>query len=335
MLLSLVAATTLNAQLDTARRTNTDALKIGNAVPNNCELKDVPLKGTELRYYPPFSPSDGVLDAWCKLQTLKSDEPIKVYLVTQEQSTPLVKSTFHPDGSVHSTKAMFAYDLVNAIQDNGGVYLSRALKVLETVGFPKDSPEGSYRFYEGSLQMELGGVDIFGLPFTVVVYFNANPALIGKHFDGTSNYLHVPVADSRGVKREVGFPWKLAFVQLSSNDRRTKMATPEISRLFVQRYGKWITKADVAEPEQGDKDHRTTEVDDGLIKVNLHQGKRKAEGDAYLEMNYMASPKGQYNSWLNANVDFEKFKSGVVERQRQSVVNGMKAAEKKNPDPFK
>src|SRR5579872_7467100 len=63
---------------------------------------EVPIPGSELRYCRPFGPMDSLDEIWCKFQTFTSTDPIVVRLNTPE-SAPLFKSTFSPDGVVHSS----------------------------------------------------------------------------------------------------------------------------------------------------------------------------------------------------------------------------------------
>lgn len=235
---------------------------------------------------------------------------------------------------------MFAYDLVNAIQTGGGVYLNRAVRKLSAIGFPEDSVEGAYRTYTGQLRVELDAVEIMGLEFTVIVSFAPTSNLIPKYFSHAAEYLNIPLRTTRAdtTPVEVGFPWTLDSISLSSRDRRIEVAAPEIKNSILQKYAKWVTKRDIVERSQGASSGRTrtsrmSEVEDGVILINFEEGAyADASKERFLYISYLPSSKGPYD-WRRGT-DFEEFRKFAVEKHRQAVVSGMKAAPKKNPDPF-
>src|SRR5580704_7325297 len=123
------------------------------------EIVDVPIPGSDLRYYHPFGPADTVADIWCKLQTFSSPEPITVRLGTPD-AAPLFKSHFSPDGAVHSTGAMFADEFANSILRYGWPPISRQVRALSSFGIPANAPEGKYHIYTGPLVVELKAVQM-------------------------------------------------------------------------------------------------------------------------------------------------------------------------------
>ena len=274
------------------------------AIPDNCEITPEPaaVKNAALHFYPPFAPSDTIYDAWCKLQSFKSGQPVKAFLVTKEGSFEILHGDYAVDGTVHETKASLAKVLVPVIASNNGPNFWRATYVMRQgsedvvprplpTGVPAAAPEANYTFYYGSLQLELQDVEIMGLKFTVGITFDPDSGLIPKHFAKTAaDYLHVPMAITeqsqvrtgdcpqcfRNVStlktREVGFPWVLKTVTFQSTDDRVGVATPEIKKSIKDKYAKWIKKNDVTEPHDNDPLHKVTEISDGLIFMMIHEG---------------------------------------------------------------
>lgn len=314
--------------------------EISQKYPANCDVAEAPMTG-DVRYFPPFAPTDSIVDLWCKVQTFKSTEHIKFWLVTDEHSTPLLESSFVPDGTVHLNRERFMYSLVHSIEtNNGGAYFWRATRNLGSFGIPSDAPEAPYQFYTGKLYMELKDVEIMGFRFMVSATFEPNPGLIPAHFSKTADYLHIPVssydvATRKTVPKEVGFPWILTTVTLYSTDQRIDAGGPEIRKGLVSKYGKWVKKNDVADPSPNDPAHHQTTISDGAILIGIHEGvvgrqpgNTSPAGTKYFQANYLPQNNGPLDKIGPGNLEFKKFITDATDRRKKAIQDQMKT---KNP----
>ena len=324
---SATTATTLTKspselEIERAAKTAFDSL------PHDCSVPDQPT-GTDLRLLAPFAPNEGVLEAWCKIQTFKSSSPIKVWLVTDEHTTQLIKSSFIPDGTVQSKRNMFAFDLITNIHRNGGAYFGRATRTVGSYGVPEGAPEAPYQVYTGNLLMELSDVEMMGLKFTLSVTFEPNMGLIPKHFSNAADYLHIPMSSSNNTTKSVGFPWVLSMVSLFSTDQRIAVASPEIKNMIVQKYAKWVESKDEIDPQ--DKRHLSTQIVDRSIRIGIHEGIDSETKAKYLQINYLPRSNGPLDAITPGKSEFRTFVKSATDRYKQSVLDQMKAKGTKNP----
>lgn len=276
------------------------------------EIHEVPIPGSELRYFCPFGPADTIADIWCKLQTLSSTEPIVVRLGTLD-SAPLFKSHFSPDGVVHSTGAMFADEFARSILRCGWPSIGRQVRALSSFGVPADAPEGTYHIYTGSLLVELNGVQLSGLPFLVRASFGSNFRLIVRHFSAGADYLHcvVPSGDTDSGM-VVGFPWTLYRLTLYSDDRRLISGVPEFVKALKTRYEKYA----LSDPSfTGDV------TSDGVVAISVSEGIAKGSNNRSLQITYAPVPHGPLDDLSTADQEFVEFAKTITERRARVIAS--------------
>lgn len=177
---------------------------------------------------------------------------------------------------------MFANNLAKFIMNppsgsSARFYLQRNTHSLAEAGFPPDTPEAQSLDFDGDLVMELGGVEIMGLDFTVTARFTGNAGVITRRFTKSQDYFHVPISiGSENASRlhikpnqpvSVGFPWALAFVQVQSRDAHVQIAAPEITKSIVQKYQKYVKQ--IAAPQPNDQNRESMQsFDYGLRHLN-------------------------------------------------------------------
>src|SRR5579862_5807271 len=113
------------------------------------EAAEVPIPGSELRYYKPFGPSDSIFDVWQKLQSFVSSERPTIRLLPNDDTTPLITGNFCPDGTLHHSRAAFLQEFENKIRTSAGPSAWRAVRTVSSFGIPRHLPEGGYHFFTG------------------------------------------------------------------------------------------------------------------------------------------------------------------------------------------
>lgn len=281
------------------------------------EVREAPIPGSELRYYQAFGPSDTIFDAWFKLQAFTSTEPIAVRLIPTDGTTPILVSSFLPDGTVHSSTEVFFLELANAIRSNGGPGAWRGVRQLSSFGIPASAREGAYHIFTGSLRLELKGVRIMGLTFSIAVTFEPNLGLIPKHFSDLNTYFHceMPVGGIAGKGRSepdnvvIGFPWSLSGVTLHSQDSQLESEGGKIIRAIIGKYEKFVCQNQVVVPTPEDANRKVTLVSDGIVGIAIHQG--IAHGRRFLRIEYGPTPQGPIDEISAGDAEFLRFAKAV------------------------
>lgn len=281
------------------------------------EVRETPIPGSELRYYQAFGPSDTIFDAWYKLQAFTSSEPIAVRLVPTDGTTPILVSSFQPDGTAHSSAEMFFLELANAIRSNGGPGAWRGVRQLSSFGIPASAREGAYHIFTGTLRLELKGVQIMGLSFSIAVTFEPNLGLISKHFSDLNTYFHceMPVGGISGKGRSgsenvvIGFPWSLSAVTLHSQDSRLESEGAKIIRAITEKYEKFVCQNQVVVPTPEDAHRKVTLVSDGILGIAIHQGVVKER--RFLRIEYGPTPQGPIDEISAGDAEFLRFAKSV------------------------
>jgi hypothetical protein len=302
------------------------------APPPRVELPEVPIDGSELRYYKPFGPADSIFDVWMKLQTFVSTEPITVRLSPSDDTGPIYKSDFVADGTVHSTREAFYQDLTASLR-NAGPSGWRAVRRLSRFGIPSHAPEGSYHFFTGSLRIELRGVRIMGLPFTLGATFEPNLGLIPRHFAHAAEYLHCEMvsSDGRGRGREaettvVGFPWSLTAVTLYSEDRRLDQQASTITKAIHEKYARHVQQDQVLTAGSVDP-RKFTVISDGVVAIAMHEGvfETKTTQGKFLQIEYSPVPRGRLDEVTAGDVEFLAFAKALADMPKEEVVEAVAA----------
>ena len=207
---------------------DSNAAPIGPAPGPKIEVFEVPIAGSELHYYKPFGPTDSVFDVWWKLQSFTSTGPITVRLSPTDDTAPIVRSAFLADGTDSQHQR-------NVFRGPGKRHPRARVPPhgapsagCRPLAFPSHAPEGSYHFFTGTLRMELKGVQVMGMTFTVRAKFEPNLGLIPKYLSHGAEYFHCEMLSgdapgkghSKPEKVVVGFPWSLTRLTLYSDDRR-------------------------------------------------------------------------------------------------------------------
>ncbi len=307
-------------------------LPIRPAPPPPVEVRETPIPGSELRYYQPFGPADSILDVWYKLQTFTSTEPITVRLIPSDNTTPIVTGSFLPDGAVHSTREMFFLELANSIRSNGGPGAWRAVRKLSSFGIPASAREGAYHIFTGTLRMELKGVRIMGLTFSVEVTFEPNLGLIPGHFSNLNEYFHCEMLSAglpgRGrVEPEnvvVGFPWSLIGVTLYSQDPSLHLDGSKITKAIIGKYEKYVRQRQAIVPTPEDATRKVTLASDGIVVIAIHEGLTR--GRRFLRIEYGPSPKGPIDKISAGDDEFVGFAKSIEETRQPCLVAEAEAA---------
>jgi len=292
------------------------------------------IAGSELRYYKPFAPADGVFDVWSKLQTFTSSQPIVVRLSPSDHAAPLLQSAFLPDGTPHGSREMFFGELKNSICQAGPTAW-RAVRRLSAFGIPAYAPEASYHFFTGTLRMELKGVQVMGLPFTISATFQPNLGLIPKFLAQWTDYLHceMPAGGVPAKERNsselvlVGFPWSLTGITLYSHDQSLAEHASRITTAIVDKYARYVRQDNVV-PRPGDPTHRVSVISDEVVAIDIHEGPSKA-GPApgrYLEIEYHPFPHGPLDELAAGDAEFLAFAKALAELKREDLLADQVAA---------
>jgi len=299
-----------------------DAPSIRDAAPPNIEFPEVPIAGSELRYYKPFGPTDSIFDVWAKLQTFTSTEPILVRLIPTDDTTPILQSAFLADGTLQSTREMFCAELGNSIR-TAGPSAWRAVRRLSSFGIPCDTSEGSYHFSTGTLRMELKGVQVMGLTFTVRVTFEPNLGLIPKYLSRATDYFHCEIpsgdAPARGRGKPemvvVGFPWSLTSVTLYSDDRCLDEEASKITKAIIDKYWRYVKQEQVAMPTSEDATRKVSVISDEIVAIAIHEGlfKTKRAQGRFLQIEYGPFPQGPLDALSAGDAEFLAFAKAMAE----------------------
>ena len=325
------AAVACSTTSGTANTAVNAALEIP-AAPPRVELPEVPIEGSELRYYKPFGPADSIFDVWMKLQTFVSTEAISVRLSPSDGTAPIYKSDFAADGSVHSTREAFYQDLTASLR-NAGPSAWRAVRGLSRFGIPSHAPEGSYHFFTGSLRIELRGVEIAGLPFTIGATFEPNLGLIPRHFAHAAEYLHCEMvsSDGRGRGREaettvVGFPWSLTAVTLYSEDGGLDHQASTITKAIHEKYARHVQQDQILMPSSEDP-RKFTVISDGVVAIAMHEGvfETKTTQGRFLQIEYSPVPRGRLDEVTAGDVEFLAFAKALADIPKEEVVEAVAA----------
>jgi hypothetical protein len=280
------------------------------------QLPEVPIPGSDLLYYKPFGPNDDIYDVWQKLQTFVSAEPITLRLMPSDGTAPIVESAFCPNGTPQSTREMFFQELVNGIR-NAGASVFRAVRPLSSFGISSLAPEGAYHFFTGSLSMELKGVQVMGLAFSVRAAFEPNLGLIPEYFSHAAEYFHCEVSsgDSHGRGRSkpakvlVGFPWSLTSITLYSTDAGLDDHAAGITQAIVDKYAKYVKQNQVVMPTPEDANRKMSMISDEVVVIAVDEGilKTKASQGRFLRIDYSPYPKGLADQVWSGDAEFMKF----------------------------
>lgn len=292
------------------------------------EIPEVPIPGSELRYYKPFGPRDSIFDVWIKLQTFTSTEPIVVRLARADDTSPLLKSDFTPDGTIRSNREAFLQELTNSLR-HPGPSAARAVRTLSSFGIPERSPEGSYHFFTGILKIELKAVRIMGLDFTVKATFEPNLGLLAGHFSHCNEYLHCEMslgdASDKGSGTPetvvVGFPWTLTGITLQSEDGRLIEDGSKIARSIVGKYSKYVKKDQVPVTAREDSDSKVSVASDEIVAIAIHEGATvtKTGSRRFLRIDYGPFPQGPLDETSAGDREFVRFATGMAEDRKDTV----------------
>jgi len=301
---------------------------VAAAVPT-IEVLEVPIAGSELHYYKPFGPTDGIFDVWEKLQTFTSAEPIQVRLSPADGTTPIVQSTFSPDGILHSTREMLCEELAASVRD-AGPSLWRAVRRLSSFGIPDHAPEGSYYFSTGTLRMELKGVQVMGLTFAVRATFEPNLGLIPKYLARATEYFHCEMAtgDSPGKGKSkpemamVGFPWSLTSITLYSDDCCLDQDASKITKAILDKYARYVKQDQVVMPTSDDPSRKISVISDEVVAIAIHEGlfKTKTAQGRFLQIEYGPFPQGPLDALSDGDLEFLTFAQGMAEGRKEDLV---------------
>ena len=286
----------------------------GPALPPPVEVRETDIPGSDLRYYQPFTPLDSIYDAWLKFQGFTSDHPIRVRVTPSDEAAPILSSSFLPDGRHHSTNEMFFLDLAAAIRSKGGPGAWRGVRQLSWFGLPASTREGAYHIFTGTMRMELTGVPIMGLNFSVAVTFEPNLGWIPGHFADRREYFHCEVANE-GRNVVVGFPWCLTAVTLKSQDVILPTEAPKIARGIIGKYERYVLRNQALTPTLDDATRRLTVISDGAVVIEVQEGTVKDR--KFLRIDYGPSPKGPIDEIALGDAEFTHFAREIAENRQE------------------
>jgi len=302
------------------------ANSVAKQFPANCDVAEQKAT-TNIRFYPPFAPNDSVVDGWCKIQSLATTEPIKVSLVSSEQTTQL----FSVRPPKPANKDEFMYNLALTTLQKSDAYLWRATRTIGSLGVPESAPESAYQWYDARLQMEVDGLDIQGMRFTVTLLFNANRGLVPQHLMQAADYLHLKMsyydASRRQITKEVGFPWVLESVSLTTTDKRLDLVGAELKKQTLAKYAQWIKQKDVAAPDSTDKTHVVSRADDGAVVINIHEGATPQSHSKYVQIVYVTKGQGPLDVFVPGTAALKKYAADLTDREKKKALGGLS----KNP----
>lgn len=303
-----------------------NAVPVPEAPRPKIEIAETPIPGSDLRYYKPFGPNDTIFDVWLKFQAFTSSQPIAVRLIPADDTAPIVKSDFFPDGTLRSTKEMFLLELENSIRSNGGPTAWRAVRRLSSFGIPASAPESAYHIFTGSLRMELKGVQIMGLTFSVTVTFEPNLGWIPGHFSHLNEYFHSEMQAAGGSGRGrvepenvvVGFPWTLTRVSLYSDDPSLAEESSKITKGMLGKYEKHVRQGPAVAPTADDPTRNVTIISDGIVVISLHEGLAKSR--RFLRIDYGPSPQGPIDEIPAGDEEYVRFAKALAETDQPCLV---------------
>ena len=267
-----------------------------------------------------------------KMQTFVSTSPITVRLCPSDHTAPIYQSSFAADGIVHSSRESFFQDLTASLH-NAGPAAWRAVRRLSRFGIPSHAPEGSYHFFTGSLRIELRGVQVMGLPFTIGATFEPNLGLIPRHFAHAAEYLHCEMVsgDGRGRGREeettvVGFPWSLTAITLYSEDGRLEQQAATITKKIHEKYARHVRQDQSHVPGSGDP-RKFGVISDGVVAIATHEGvyETKAAPCRFLQIEYSPVPRGPLDEVTAGDVEFLAFAKAMADLPKEEVVEAIAA----------
>jgi hypothetical protein len=299
---------------------------VAKQYPANCDVAEQKAT-TNIRFYPPFAPNDSVADGWCKIQFLVTTEPIKVSLVSSEATSQL----FSIRPPKPANKDEFMYNLALTILQDSNADLWRATRTIGSLGVPESAPESAYQWYDARLQMEVGGLDIQGMRFTVTLLFNANRGLVPQHLMKAADYLHLKMsyydASRRQITKEVGFPWVLESVSLTTTDKKLDLVGAELKKQILTKYAQYVKQKDVAAPDSTDKTHVVTRADDGSVVINIHEGATPQSHSKYVQIVYVTKGQGPLDIFVPGTAALKKYVADLTDREKKKALGGLS----KNP----
>ena len=292
------------------------------------EVCEAPIAGSELRFYKPFGPGDGIFDMWEKLQAFTSSEPILVRLTPADDTAPIVRSTFPPDGTLRSPREMFFEELAKNIR-TAGPSAWRAVRRLSSFGIPECTPEASYHFSTSTLRMELKGVEVLGITFAIRATFEPNLGLIPRYFSQSSEYFHCEMASgdsprgkAAGELVTVGFPWSLTTITLYSEDRSLEHDGSRITKAIIEKYAKYLKQDQALVPTPADPTRRISVISDGVVAITIHEGtyQTKISQGRSLQIEYSPFPHGPLDVHAAGDTGFLMFAKSMAEERKPDLV---------------
>ena len=279
------------------------------------EVHEVPIPGSDLHYYKPFSPEDSIFDVWEKLQAFTSSEPILVRVTPSDDTTPIVRSAFRPDGTLHSRRELFFEELSKSVPDMGPS-VWRAVRRLSTFGIPHNAPEASYAFSTGTLRMELRGVPVMGFTFAIRATFEPNLGLIPRYLSRAAEYFHCDLSGNPPAK--VGFPWSLTGITLYSEDPGLEENASRITRAIVEKHARYVKQDQILLPGYGDPTRKFSLIADGVVAIAIHEGSfatKIAEG-RFLRIEYSPVPQGPLDAHSAGDIEFLAWAKDMAESRK-------------------
>ena len=282
-------------------------------------IHEVPIPGSELCYCKPFGPSDSMSDVWCKLQTFVSGDPIVVRVGTPA-SPPLFKSSFSPDGAVHSSGTMFTDEFASRVRrQQNWPSICRQVRALSSFGAPQNALEGSYRIYTGPLFIDLNGAQLNGAHYQIQAVFEPNLGLVAKHFAGSASYLSCPVesGDQSNIDEiTVGFPLTLVRLTLTADAPSDIAATPEFVQDLKESYRKYVLCVPAA--NTGQSTETRTIISDGMVVISISEGLGEAANNR-TSITYRPMPEGPLDALATSDQQFGHFVTSIGKRLRTPV----------------
>jgi hypothetical protein len=176
--------------------------------------------------------------------------------------------------------------------------------------------------------MELKGVQVMGMTFTVRAKFEPNLGLIPKYLSHSAEYFHCEMlsgdAPGKGHSKPetvvVGFPWSLTSVTLYSEDRHLDEHSLQITRAIIDKYEQYVRQDQVLMPASDDPTRKVSVISDEVVAIAIHEGwfETKMAPVRFLEIEYSPFPLGPLDELSTGDAEFLTFARALAECGQES-----------------
>ena len=214
--------------------------------PDTCEIPQQQTFPSELKYFQSFHPADSPFDFWCKVQTLNGSGTFTAEIGENNSYMFIHKEPFNFTGTPQSTRRYLAKVLTEAIQVHISGDRSRTvITPMSVFGFPAKSVEGQRAIYQRQLKLTFEGIEVSGVPFSVIGFFDVTQKATAKWLTGVETPLEFAARFRTGMiggETVVALPVAFRALMLYSDDPKLQYSISDILATVKTKYGKFQTK---------------------------------------------------------------------------------------------